>query len=199
MIYLVAFGLLINAVSAQFLGNQQLEKPPTPFNDSTYLKGTGGYQEVLYEDVTSLGPPTDLVALFIQLEPCGMYLPQFHPGKTEITYIMTGTVYGALIDTNNENQFAGISFGPGGVFAVPAGALHYAENIGCTTANIFQVQSGGPNYTHVDIFTSLFDLSPSSVEYGMNISAAQVVATANYVQPIFALNQACLSKCGLAK
>ena len=53
-------------------------------------------------------------------------------------------------------------------------------------------------FQQIAMISALFAMSPSSVEYGMNLSAAQVTASAASISPTFAVNQACLENCGLA-
>ena len=51
------------------------------------------------------------------------------------------------------------------------------------------------HFQQIDIISALFAMSPSSVEYGMGISADQVRSSANSIIPIFTVNQACLAAC----
>ncbi len=52
-------------------------------------------------------------------------------------------------------------------------------------------------FQQIAMISALFAMSPSSVEYGMNLSAAQVISSAASIMPTFTVNQACLDKCGL--
>lgn len=55
------------------------------------------------------------------------------------------------------------------------------------------------SFKQIAVISSLFAMSPSSVEYGMNLSAAQVTSSAASISsPTFTVNQACLDRCGLA-
>jgi len=54
-------------------------------------------------------------------------------------------------------------------------------------------------FQQVAMISALFAMSPSSLEYGMNLSAAQVISSAaGITSPTFTQNQACLAKCGMA-
>lgn len=56
------------------------------------------------------------------------------------------------------------------------------------------------SFRQIAMISSLFAMSPSSVEYGMNLSAAQVTSSAASISsPTFTVNQACLDRCGLAR
>ncbi len=52
-------------------------------------------------------------------------------------------------------------------------------------------------FQQIAMISALFAMSPSSVEYGMNLTAAQVINSAASIMPTFTVNQACLERCGL--
>jgi hypothetical protein len=52
-------------------------------------------------------------------------------------------------------------------------------------------------FQQIAMISALFAMSPSSVEYGMNLTAAQVISSAASIMPTFTVNQACLVNCGL--
>ena len=54
------------------------------------------------------------------------------------------------------------------------------------------------SFKQIAMISSLFAMSPSSVQYGMNLSAAQVTSSAASISPTFTVNEACLDRCGLA-
>ncbi|KAK9833783.1 hypothetical protein WJX74_005713 [Apatococcus lobatus] len=115
-----------------------------------YIAGPGGRQQVLYEDVGSeLQAITNMVWVEIHIYPCGIELPQTHPGFTELSYILQGTVVGALA-----NPVTGIirhgTFTAGNIAPVPDSAFHSAENPSCTEEIILQqAQSGGVSAPNV--------------------------------------------------
>ena len=51
-------------------------------------------------------------------------------------------------------------------------------------------------FQHTDILTSLLGMSPSSVQYGLDLPKGQVETSAENVTPIFAWNTDCLARCG---
>jgi hypothetical protein len=52
-------------------------------------------------------------------------------------------------------------------------------------------------FQQIAMISALFAMSPSSVEYGMNLTANQVINSAASIMPTFTVNQACLERCGL--
>ena len=62
-----------------------------------------------------------------------------------------------------------------------------------------QATSVQESFRQIAMISSLFAMSPSSMEYGMNLTAAQVTnSAASISSPTFTVNQACLDRCGLA-
>lgn len=51
-------------------------------------------------------------------------------------------------------------------------------------------------FTHTDILTSVVGMSPSSVQYGLDLPNGQLEKTAENIRPIFAWNPECLARCG---
>lgn len=54
-------------------------------------------------------------------------------------------------------------------------------------------------FQQIAMLSALLAMSPSSVEYGLNLTEAQVRnSAASIASPTFTVNAACLARCGLA-
>lgn len=181
-------------ISADFLAGQTVDV--NTYNNELYLEGAGSYQRILYEDAMNSTMTTNMIWSEIHVAPCGIWLPMLHADLSEVAYIIEGELVGCIILDKSDGPGCQ-NFSAGGVVAVPANTLHSAENPGCTPTTAMQALSGADRFQQIAMISALFAMSPSSVEYGMNLTAAQVISSAASIMPTFTVNQACLAKCGL--
>ena len=83
-----------------------------------------------------------------------------------------------------------------------------ASNAACQISSSAPLPSSSPwlilaavmqaSYVHTDILTSLVGMSPSSVQYGLDLPNGQLDTTAGNIRPIYAWNTECLARCGRA-
>ncbi|DBA70158.1 TPA: hypothetical protein ACH3X2_012208 [Trebouxia sp. C0005] len=181
-------------ISADFLAGQTVNV--NTYNNELYLEGAGSYQRILYEDAVNSTMTSNMIWSEIYVAPCGIWLPMLHVDLSEVAYIIEGELVGCIIVDKSDGPGCQ-NFSAGGVVAVPANTLHSAENPGCTPARAMQALSGADRFQQIAMISALFAMSPSSVQYGMNLTAAQVTSSAASIMPTFTVNQACLINCGL--
>ncbi|KAL0042947.1 hypothetical protein WJX79_004750 [Trebouxia sp. C0005] len=158
-------------ISADFLAGQTVNV--NTYNNELYLEGAGSYQRILYEDAVNSTMTSNMIWSEIYVAPCGIWLPMLHVDLSEVAYIIEGELVGCIIVDKSDGPGCQ-NFSAGGVVAVPANTLHSAENPGCTPARAMQALSGADRFQQIAMISALFAMSPSSVQYGMNLTAAQL-------------------------
>nr|QOL01250.1 putative extracellular protein TR9_055 [Trebouxia lynnae] len=191
--FIVLCVVFASQASAQFLAGQEVDV--STYTNELYYESAGSYQRILYEDGVNSTTITNLIWSEVYVAPCGIWLPMLHDNLSELTYITEGQVFVGCKFSNAINKGGCRNFTAGSVVPVEANTLHSAENPSCTPIRAFQAFTGQSHFQQIDMLSAILALSPSSVEYGLNISAAQVQSSASSIMPLFTVNQACLAAC----
>jgi mannose-6-phosphate isomerase-like protein (cupin superfamily) len=123
------------------------------------------------------------------LKPCGVLLPHVHPRASELYFVISGNVqYGLAEENGGRNLVYNLTTGQVGI--APQGLVHFMANLGCATVNFTQGFSNrDPGTSTISNALSLFNPEV--------LAAAQTTAVTS-ADGVFALDPACLQRCGLA-
>ncbi|CAA0839544.1 Germin-like protein subfamily 1 member 16 [Striga hermonthica] len=119
----------------------------------------------------------------IDYNPHGANPPHSHPHASEILMVMEGTLYAGFISTNpanpyDKNKLYAKVLGPGDLYVVPKGLVHFQYNLGNTKALAFACFSsqkpglvtiskaifGSEPLVHPDLLAKSFQMSRKEVD-----------------------------------
>ena len=131
------------------------------------------------------------------LEPCGVILPHLHPRGSKGIYVIKGKSLLVGFIQENRAQVILNTISTGHATVVPRGAIHFVQNLECTTAT----QLSAYNYEDPGLLTlglSLFRFpnGPLSAAFGENDNDIDSLRKQIPGYPLD-VNVACRKKCGL--
>ncbi|KAK9800308.1 hypothetical protein WJX73_010777 [Symbiochloris irregularis] len=187
-------------------------KGPQPFETGVgnyngtfaFQEFPGGSQQALYYDNEIPIPTvTGFYAQMVNITACGFSSPHYHPGISELNYVLEGdgAIAGLLLQSDATGTLATWATGlsKGGIATVPPNSIHYAENPGCGNVALLQVFSKLPdNYEYlpyVDLTTALLSQDATAIQWSYGLTAEGLQNAIKTVKPLFAVNATCLAAC----
>ena len=131
------------------------------------------------------------------LEPCGVILPHIHPRGSKGIYMISGT--SLLVGFIQENRAPLVlnTIGVGDATAIPRGAIHFVQNLGCTPAT----ELAGYNNEDPGLLTLASNMfrfpdGPLDANFDGNDNFLNKVRESIPAYPLY-LNKECRKRCGL--
>lgn len=133
------------------------------------------------------------------LGPCTGNSPHSHPRSSEISYLIYGQIQFAFVEENQGNNvLRNVTLKEGQTIHIPAGLIHYSQNLGCSPAQFlanFPNRDPGVQTT----WASLMSIPNYVLNSATGIPEAAFEALRQYPLAIAPTTggEECLKKCGL--
>lgn len=166
-------------------------------NPANYIRTPGG--NVSYFNL-STNPVLSRIGVafsLAMLEPCGVILPHIHPRGSKGIYMISGT--SLLVGFIQENRAPLVlnTISVGDATAIPRGAMHFVQNLGCTPAvEIAAYNNEDPGLLSLASNMFRFPDGPLSANFGENDIYIDKLREKIPAYPLD-VNKACRKKCGL--
>eukprot|EP00892_Ulva_mutabilis_P012392 jgi/Ulvmu1/9525/UM053_0013.1 len=142
--------------------------------------------------LTALGESQFLTAL----KPCGILMPHMHMRANEFYTVLSGVMDAGISQENGVAQDITFEVGPGEVFLVPQGLMHYNFNARCEP-NFFTQTFTSSDGGAINVVGALAALRDGSASGAEAIAASGAGLVSSSPQGSFALSAECLKRCGL--
>lgn len=129
------------------------------------------------------------------LKPCGILLPHTHQRANEFYTVIFGIQDAGIAQENGVAQNITFTVNPGEVFVVPQGLLHHNHNRQCVP-NVFLQSFTSSDPGAINMIGALAAMGGGSDAGAAAILASGADGVAVPELGAFALDQACLEKCG---
>ncbi|MCJ1297880.1 hypothetical protein MMC08_000668 [Hypocenomyce scalaris] len=137
-----------------------------------------------------------LTMAMLNLGPCSMLAPHYHPRASNYVVAVTGTTNVFFIEENGARLVSN-TLNPGQMTIFPQGSLHTMVNTGCTNAQLVSALSNDDAGTH-QVANGLFGLPLDLVNVALGLSD-NVNQTAQSIPAVgtgaISGTAACLAKC----
>ncbi|KZF20129.1 spherulin-1A [Xylona heveae TC161] len=142
-----------------------------------------------------------LTLAMINLGPCSMLPPHYHPRASNYVVAVAGTTDTFFIEENGARLVEN-TLTPMKMTIFPAASIHTMVNRGCDNAQLVSALSNEDAGTH-NIANGLFSLPPELVAVALGYSGVDVNQTASKIPPVgtgsIAGTKECLARCAKQK
>jgi mannose-6-phosphate isomerase-like protein (cupin superfamily) len=129
------------------------------------------------------------------LKPCSILLPHTHQRANEFYTVIFGIMDAGIAQENGALQDITFEVNPGEVFVAPQGLLHHNHNRQCFP-NVFLQSFTSSDPGALNVIGALAAMSAGSDAGAAAIEASGASSIVASPEGAFALDQACLRKCG---
>jgi mannose-6-phosphate isomerase-like protein (cupin superfamily) len=129
------------------------------------------------------------------LKPCSILLPHTHQRANEFYSVIFGIMDAGIAQENGAAQDITFDVNPGEVFVVPQGLLHHNHNAQCTP-NVFLQSFTSSDPGALNVIGALAAMGAGSDAGAAAIAASGAELVEASPEGAFALDQACLKRCG---
>jgi mannose-6-phosphate isomerase-like protein (cupin superfamily) len=129
------------------------------------------------------------------LKPCSILLPHTHQRANEFYSVIFGIMDAGIAQESGAAQDITFDVNPGEVFVVPQGLLHHNHNAQCTP-NAFLQSFTSSDPGALNVIGALAAMGAGSDAGAAAIAASGADLVEASAESAFALDQACLKRCG---
>jgi hypothetical protein len=136
--------------------------------------------------------------IYIEIEPCGVNLPNIHTRASELVYVIyADRIAAGFIPETGDKTVLINELKTGEVTIFPVGTVHFIQNIACTIARLL-TSLGNEDPGFITLSKAEFSLPHQILESNYKLSKEKIKSIQKNLPNSLAIgNKECLKRCGL--